>query len=527
MPSTSKTKPEPRPEPEPTSDSMPKPKRLLFVALAGNGHINPTLPLVEELVRRGHQVEYATGTEHARAVAGAGARWLELPVLEPFTPPSHIGPDIMAAWLRHYFAAMTKAYPVLRDRCEAAEPPDAVCYDTTNWPARVVAENAGIPAIRLVPHFASNEKFSLDAHLAQALGSADGPEALVADREEFSRTHGVAVDRVDPLTEPVTELNLVFVPRAFQPHGDGFDERHHFVGPSLGGRQGAERWQPRDPRAPLVYVSLGSVATGTADFYRRCVDAFAGTPWQVAMTVGDTDPAAMGPLPSTVEVRNSFPQLAVLRHADAFVTHAGMNSVLETLHYGVGMVTLPHTPEQSLNADRVEQLGLGTRLDRETFTPAAQPFSRGMIARWVRTRGTFWTTGRRRRGTASTLCQPSSTPRRSGTSRPSGSTRGGGAGRSGPAGRPSPRGWPNASGPVAVCSPPTSTSHGPAPGAEAPPPTASRCSATTSPSTRLRQDRSTSSTPASSSSTSPTRWSGRCGPADGCWSRTPTPRCSR
>ncbi|WP_307808323.1 hypothetical protein [Streptomyces oryzae] len=179
---------------------------------------------------------------------------------------------------RHYFAAMTKTYPMLRDRC-AAEPPDAVCFGTTNWPARVAAEDLGIPAIRLVPHFASNETFSLDEQLTQAL-RAERPamEALTADRAAFSRTYGVAADRVDPLGEPATALNLVFVPRAFQPYGDSFDARHHFVGLSMGARERAERWEPRDPYAPLVYISLGSVATGSPDFYRRCVAAFADTP---------------------------------------------------------------------------------------------------------------------------------------------------------------------------------------------------------------------------------------------------------
>ncbi|MFI8852101.1 macrolide family glycosyltransferase [Streptomyces sp. 891-h] len=351
--------------------SRPK-KRLMFVVLAGNGHVNPTLPLVEELVRRGHRVDYATGPEHAEAVTGAGARWVQLPGLKPFTPPSHVGPEVIGAWLRHYFAAMAGTHPVLRDRCAAADPPDAVCYDTTNWPGRVVAEDFALPAIRLVPHFASNEKFSLHAHLVQFL-EPDHPamRALTADRTHFARTYGVDADRVDPLAEPATDLNLIFVPRRLQPHGDSFDNRHHFAGPSLTARDRAEHWKPRDPHAPLVYISLGSVATGSPDFYRRCVDAFADTPWQVAMTIGRTDPVDLGPLPPTVEVRPSFPQLAVLRHASAFVSHAGMNSVLESLHHGVGLVTLPHTPEQSLNADRVQELNLGTRLDRDTATPTA------------------------------------------------------------------------------------------------------------------------------------------------------------
>ncbi|MFE3651326.1 glycosyl transferase, partial [Streptomyces sp. NPDC059152] len=49
-------------------------KHLLFVALLGHGHINPTLPLVEELVRRGHRVDYATSAEYADAGTAAGGR---------------------------------------------------------------------------------------------------------------------------------------------------------------------------------------------------------------------------------------------------------------------------------------------------------------------------------------------------------------------------------------------------------------------------------------------------------------------
>ncbi len=51
-------------------------RHVLFVALAGHGHVTPTLPLVEELVQRGHRVAYATTVDFADAVTGAGAQWV-------------------------------------------------------------------------------------------------------------------------------------------------------------------------------------------------------------------------------------------------------------------------------------------------------------------------------------------------------------------------------------------------------------------------------------------------------------------
>jgi MGT family glycosyltransferase len=59
----------------------------------------------------------------------------------------------------------------------------------------------------------------------------------------------------------------------------------------------------------------------------------------------------------------------VLRHAAAFVSHAGMNSTMEALYYGVPLVTFPQMPEQVANADRVTELGLGERLKADTLTP--------------------------------------------------------------------------------------------------------------------------------------------------------------
>lgn len=54
----------------------------------------------------------------------------------------------------------------------------------------------------------------------------------------------------------------------------------------------------------------------------------------------------------------------MLEKADVFVSHCGMNSVSESLYFGVPLVMLPQTSEQSGVAERVRQLGAGVKLKK-------------------------------------------------------------------------------------------------------------------------------------------------------------------
>jgi MGT family glycosyltransferase len=343
---------------------------VLFVCLAGHGHVTPTLPLVAELVRRGHRVEYACGPEFREAIGQAGAQWVAMPGLAPFIPPAQVGPEIVALWFRHFFAGLAATYPVLLAHCRAHRP-DAVVYDATNWPARLVARRMGLRAVRTIPNLAENETYS-QVNDALNSGLKDDPQmaAFADDVAGFAATHGVDLD-VAGTMDVVEDLNLVFVARAFQPAGDSFDDRFRFVGAMIGGREQVQSWSSPHPELPLLFVSLGTIFTDRPDFYRTCVEAFGDGHFQVAMTMGDVDPADVGPLPPTVQVASWYPQLAVLRQARAFITHAGMNSTMEALYYGVPMLALPQMPEQAVNADRVAALGLGLKLDPQAITADA------------------------------------------------------------------------------------------------------------------------------------------------------------
>lgn len=315
---------------------------LGFVSIPAHGHVNPTLSLVQELVRRGHRVTYARHGTFRERIEGVGAEFLEVPGEWPI-PPTTPDPAVMRPLMERGLAIVRDGVTVLEKRL-TGDRPDALCYDAMTLAGRFTAERLGLPGIALYPTYASNEHFSLRTHLASGNPILRGvPEML---REMAERNAQLAADLgVEPVApfggEPAS-LNIVFIPREFQFVGDTFDDRFQFVGPSLPTRSLYDDWQPGDGDKPMLFISLGTVLNNRPDFFRTCLRAFDDGRWQVAMAIGDqVDPADLGPIPDTIEIRPYFPQPTVLRHADVFLSSTGMNSTMESLYSAVPILAVP------------------------------------------------------------------------------------------------------------------------------------------------------------------------------------------
>jgi len=60
------------------------------------------------------------------------------------------------------------------------------------------------------------------------------------------------------------------------------------------------------------------------------------------------------------------PQIEILKRAHLFITHAGMNSVSEAIHYAVPLICIPLSGDQNFVAWRVaDELGIGIRLCKD------------------------------------------------------------------------------------------------------------------------------------------------------------------
>jgi zeaxanthin glucosyltransferase len=69
-------------------------------------------------------------------------------------------------------------------------------------------------------------------------------------------------------------------------------------------------------------------------------------------------------------VTDFAPQRAVLARADLLVTHAGVNTVLDALTFGVPMLALPFAFDQPGVAARVVHAGVGLRVSPRLATAA-------------------------------------------------------------------------------------------------------------------------------------------------------------
>jgi MGT family glycosyltransferase len=340
-----------------------------FFNYPAHGHVNPTLPVVAELVRRGHRVTYVVAGQFADAVRAAGAVPISYDSQVPkswdtVAIPETITPDVVAEAARAHavegFAPLEVAHAAFDD-----DRPDAVLYDAFGYPAgRLLSRKWDIPAALSCTTFAANEHFSPYAAMADQLPAPDpGHPAIHAARDLVSAVlaeHGMT-ESPEEFAAAREDLHLIFVPRWFQPGAETFDGRFDFVGPCLGPRPGT--WTPPGGR-PVLLITMGSFGyENQLAFFSHCIEAFADTRWHVLMTIGRlVRLAELGPLPANFEVHTWVPQLAALRHATCFVSHAGMGSAMESLAAGVPPLVVPRSPEQELVAGRLTELGLGWRL---------------------------------------------------------------------------------------------------------------------------------------------------------------------
>jgi MGT family glycosyltransferase len=126
-----------------------------------------------------------------------------------------------------------------------------------------------------------------------------------------------------------------------------------------------EPWEPPEGERPLVYVSLGSLGSADVELMRRLVDVLSRTPYRYIVSTGPQHDQYE--LAENMAGAEFLPQVSVLAHVDAVITHGGNNTTTECMWYGKPMLVLPIFWDQHDNAQRVHETGYGIRLPTYRF----------------------------------------------------------------------------------------------------------------------------------------------------------------
>lgn len=335
--------------------------KIVFFNIPAHGHTNPTIAVVKELTVLGHEVWYYSFNEFKDKIEQAGAKFIScdghLPELKP-EDENKIGKDFAALIEMVADTTISLDEKVCQELLDFQ--PDCIVSDSICFWGKLFAQKLNIPYISSTTTFAFNQ------HTAKMMKQGFG-EILrmilgmprINKKIKLLQENGYAIDSFVSLIENDNNTDtIVYTSKEFQPLAETFSDKYAFIGPSV-----REVKRPVRDGRQRVYISLGTVLNKNNQFYKNCIEALKELDLDVVISVGEkTDISTLGNIPDNFIIKNQVDQIQVLSNSDVFLTHCGMNSVNESLYYGVPMVLFPQHSEQAMVAERTRVLGAGVKL---------------------------------------------------------------------------------------------------------------------------------------------------------------------
>ena len=342
--------------------------KIVFFGIPAHGHTNPTLEVVKELIRRGHEIRYYSYDNLKRKIEETGAEYISCDSYDiqmKLTPQDgeRISKDIVFSTEILVKTTLAMDDTIIDEISQWK--PDCIVADSMAIWGKLAAHKLSVPFISSTTTFAFN-RYSAKimkqdiTQLFKMLFSIPRANKLI----KKLRIKGYPVKDVLSVVQNDNDTNtIVYTSPEFQPCSDTFSDKYTFVGPSIRTLD----YKVRKPQRRMVYISMGTVNNVMENFYKNCIVALKDSDLDVIMSVGEfVDLERFGDLPQNFTIARSVNQIEVLQQVDVFLTHCGMNSVSEALYYKVPLVLFPQTPEQSGVAYRVNELGAGVYLHEDS-----------------------------------------------------------------------------------------------------------------------------------------------------------------
>lgn len=359
-----------------------------------SGHLNPVTTLGRELQKRGHRISVLIVPDGQAKVESAGLSYLPIgaarfPKESRERALEELGRLSGLKAFQFTIERFCQVAEVLLDEASKVihdNKIDGLIVDQVSPAGITVCEYLGIPAVTVCNALAANYD-PRQPPVLTAWACRDDPFSRLRYRLMYAVMDRLLARAVDLLNRYRKEWNLSPLPyREFpysslaqitqQPTIFDFPHRNlpahfHYTAPFHDDRSGdtiAFPYEQLDGR-PLIYASLGTLQNRLDHVFDAIAQACEGLDAQLVLSLGNQNQTIPSNLPGNPLVVAYAPQLELLKRASLVITHAGLNTVLETLSQGVPMVAIPIANDQPGVAARLVFLGAGEILPLKKVTP--------------------------------------------------------------------------------------------------------------------------------------------------------------
>lgn len=348
--------------------------KVLFLNIPSHGHINPTLGLVDELVKQGDEVFYFSSDEYKEKIESTGAIFKSYGEQSNFFVAKNKIPSnsIINDLLNRINEVLNTSEDIIEYVLKEIEGIkfDYIVYGSMFPFGNVISQILNIPSISSFAVFAKPKIF-MAKNIKELIGNHTAVTTYKNLYNKLNEKYNVHMPPMLDLFFNKGDLNIAYTSKYFVSNIiDNYDDSFIFIGPPIYNRKENVSFPfEKLKNKKVVYISLGTVFNNTSDkLYETFFETFANYDGLVVMTAYNIDISKFN-IPKNFIVKNYVPQSEILKYTDVAVTHGGMNSTSDLLYNKIPFVTIPIGADQRYIAARVSELGATISLDKNNLTP--------------------------------------------------------------------------------------------------------------------------------------------------------------
>ncbi len=348
--------------------------KVLFLNIPSHGHINPTLGLVDGLVKQGEEVVYFSSNEFKQKLENAGAVFKSYGDKSNFFTPKNKIPSksIINDLLNRIEEVLNTSEDIIEYILEQIEGInfDYIIYGSMFPFGNVISQILNVPAISSFAVFAKPKVF-MSKDNEELIKNHTCVETYKKVYKRLNEKYYVHMPQMMDLFFNKGDLNIAYTSKYFVSNMiDNYDDSFIFIGaPIYDRKENIDFTFERLKYKKVVYISLGTVFNNIDyKLYEIFFKTFADYDGVIVMTAYNIDTSKFV-IPPNFIVKNYVPQLEVLKYTDVAITHAGMNSTSDLLYNNVPFVAIPIGADQRYIAGRVSELGAAISLNKDELTP--------------------------------------------------------------------------------------------------------------------------------------------------------------